>query len=89
MITAIDWRDLAACRDADPDTAEAFFPAAAPGTAAYAAEAAPALAACSGCRVTAECLGHAVRTRQAEGIWGNTTPAEREGGRPALARGAA
>lgn len=80
------WRNLAACRDTDPDS---FFPVAAPGTDAYAEQAAAALKACAGCPVRRPCGEFAVSTRQGWGIWAGTSPAERGTGRESLTRGAA
>lgn len=81
-----DWRDYAACRDAPADL---FFPAPAPGTAAYGRQVAEALAVCRSCRVTAECLGFAITTRQRDGVWGGTTEADRAAARRSLTRGTA
>ncbi len=60
-------------------------------TAAVAARAfarsAPGRLACP-CPVRIPCLGFAVSARVQWGIWGGTTPAERDAGRPSLTRGA-
>ena len=83
---ALRWQDRAACRDSSPDS---FFPVAAPGTDAYAEQAAEALKACAGCPVRLPCLGYAVSARETWGVWGGTSPAERGTGRESLKRGAA
>lgn len=57
-----------ACRDAKP---EVFFPP--PGGSPM-----DALAICASCNHRQECADWAVDTRQRFGIWGATTPAERE-----------
>jgi len=70
----VDWRTLAACRDLD---GEIFFPPGAPGAEGSAQQVAQARSVCRACPVTAPCLTFAVTTRQGEGIWAGTTPAER------------
>ena len=73
VLGARDWRDLAACRGADPDL---FFPDGDPGAPAYAAQAAEALAACAGCPVRLECAGFG--HGEPFGIWAGTTEQERQ-----------
>jgi WhiB family transcriptional regulator, redox-sensing transcriptional regulator len=67
-----DWRGAGACVSADPDL---FFPISPEGKGA--GQIARALRICGGCGVRRECLEFALRTREAEGIWGGTTPEER------------
>lgn len=67
-----EWRGAGACLSADPDL---FFPVAA-GPAAV-AQIATAQRICAACRVRQECLEFAIRTPEAYGIWGGTTPEER------------
>lgn len=74
LAAARNWRDLAACRGADPDL---FFPAPAPGTEAARRQAAQAITFCTGCPVRPECLDFAVSTRQDHGVWGGTAETER------------
>jgi WhiB family transcriptional regulator, redox-sensing transcriptional regulator len=69
---ATDWREAGACLAADPDL---FFPVAV-GTAAD-KETTRALRICDGCPVKRQCLDFAMRTGEASGIWGGTTPEER------------
>jgi len=69
---ADDWRDLAACRDEDP---ELFFPTGTDGPAL--AQIKQAKAVCRRCPVTGECLSWALDTGQDHGIWGGTTEGER------------
>jgi WhiB family redox-sensing transcriptional regulator len=69
---ATDWRAEGACLRADPDL---FFPVAT-GTAA-ATHVSRALRICAGCRVRQQCLEFAMRTGEAHGIWGGTTPDDR------------
>jgi WhiB family redox-sensing transcriptional regulator len=57
-LAARNWRDLAACRDTDP---ELFFD---PGRAAEARQV------CAGCPARAACLDWALRHREGHGIWG-------------------
>jgi WhiB family redox-sensing transcriptional regulator len=67
-----DWRADGACRTADPDL---FFPVVA-GTAGS-KQVAKARQICAGCPVKEQCLDFALRTHEAAGIWGGTTPEER------------
>lgn len=67
-----EWRAAGACVSRDPDL---FFPIS-PGGAA-ASQVAQALRICAGCPVRRQCLEFALRTNEAEGIWGGTTPEER------------
>jgi len=71
-----DWRLEAACRSADPDL---FFPVSESGPSIE--QIAKAKAVCAVCKVRRECLSFAMATRQAQGIWGGTTEAERRRGR--------
>jgi WhiB family redox-sensing transcriptional regulator len=67
------WWDLAACRgSADP---EIFFPIS--GTGPGQADVARAKAICAGCRTRRLCLGYAIDTGQADGIWGGASEEER------------
>jgi WhiB family transcriptional regulator, redox-sensing transcriptional regulator len=65
------WRDLAACRDVDPET---FFPI---GTTDALGQLREARAICGRCPVAADCLDWALRVGQDHGVWGGTTPEER------------
>lgn len=60
-----------ACNNADP---EIFFPHTAAG---IPADYSLARKICGRCRYQQPCAEWAVRTRQAWGVWGGTTPAER------------
>jgi WhiB family redox-sensing transcriptional regulator len=68
-VTALtaDWRDYAACRDADPET---FFPT--PGRSPAAAK-----RVCAACPVTAQCLQLALEAGIGSGVYGGTTERER------------
>jgi WhiB family transcriptional regulator, redox-sensing transcriptional regulator len=66
------WLSAAACLSADP---ELFFPISDSGKGQE--QVAEAKTICAGCRVRRECLAFALRTRQAYGIWGGMTEAER------------
>ena len=68
-----EWRAAGACLSADPDL---FFPVAT-GTAAS-REAVRAQRVCAGCRVRQQCLDFAMRNGEMHGIWGGTTPEERQ-----------
>jgi WhiB family redox-sensing transcriptional regulator len=67
-----DWRATGACLSADPDL---FFPIAADTVAARRTVQAQRI--CAGCLVRQECLDFAMKTGEAHGIWGGTTPEER------------
>jgi RNA polymerase primary sigma factor len=66
------WRELAACRGRP----EAVLFTSKPAVQAE------AKALCASCSVQAECLGYALRTGCAVGIWGGLAPAERKALRP-------
>ena len=66
------WRDVAACRDTDPDL---FFPV---GTTGLALEQiAAAKSVCAACDVQSACLEFALATNQESGVWGGTSEEER------------
>jgi WhiB family redox-sensing transcriptional regulator len=67
-----DWRDVAACRDTDPDL---FFPVGTTGPAIEQIENAKAV--CRQCDVQTECLEYALATNQDSGVWGGTSEEER------------
>jgi len=68
----LDWLDLGACRDEDPDL---FFPitSAGPGRAQVAA----AKAVCGRCAVRQACLRVALEASQDHGVWGGMSEEER------------
>ena len=70
-----NWRELAACRDADP---ELFFPIGAAGRALRQVDEAKQV--CAGCPVRAQCLTWALDKRVTDGVWGGTTEDERRSG---------
>jgi WhiB family redox-sensing transcriptional regulator len=67
-----DWRELALCRDEDP---ELFFPIGSTGPAV--AQAAHAVQICRRCSVTEACLAWALEHHQDAGVWGGLTEDER------------
>ena len=67
-----NWRDDAACRDADP---ELFFPDG--DTKSARAQVKTAKLICRGCPVSATCLSWALTSGQQAGIWGGLTEDER------------
>ena len=67
-----DWRDVAACRDTDPDL---FFPVGTTGPAIEQIEAAKAV--CRQCDAMSQCLEFALETNQESGVWGGTSEEER------------
>jgi WhiB family redox-sensing transcriptional regulator len=77
-----DWREVAACRDTDPDL---FFPIGTTGPAIAQIEAAKAV--CRQCEALAQCLEFALATNQESGVWGGTSEEERRVLRRAWLRG--
>lgn len=76
-----DWRDVAACRDEDP---ELFFPSGDAPPAQLQAEQAKAV--CRNCPVIKNCALFARRLNLTEGVWGGQTAAERKAdGKPCRA----
>ena len=69
---ATEWRAAGACLAADPDL---FFPVAIGSAAGK--DVSRALSICASCPVKRQCLEFAMRTGEASGIWGGTTPEER------------
>ena len=67
-----EWRDLASCRDTDPDL---FFPVGTTGPAIE--QIAQAKRVCAECLVQADCLEYAISTNQDSGVWGGTSEEER------------
>ena len=76
-----DWRDLAACRDTDPDL---FFPVGTTGPAIDQIESAKAV--CRQCPVMDACLEFALASNQESGVWGGTSEEERREIRRARSR---
>jgi len=66
------WRDLAACRDTDPDL---FFPVGTTGPAID--QIAAAKAVCNQCEAKEPCLEFALTTNQDSGVWGGFSEEER------------
>lgn len=67
-----DWRELASCRDTDPDL---FFPVGTTGPAIE--QIAAAKKVCATCEARQPCLEFAITTNQDSGIWGGTSEEER------------
>ena len=72
MLIHDDWRQLAACRDEDP---ELFFPVSEMGPGARQTDHAKAV--CAACPVRARCLDYALDNALDHGIFGGTTEVER------------
>jgi WhiB family transcriptional regulator, redox-sensing transcriptional regulator len=70
--SSADWRDLARCRDLDP---ELFFPIGSSGPAVAQTE--EAVRVCHQCSVTGACLNFALEQHQDAGVWGGTTEEQR------------
>ncbi len=70
---ASNWRSAGACLTADPDQ---FFPIYPAGQAE--GQVASAKAICAGCEVRRECLEFALAHAPVYGIWGGTTPEDRQ-----------
>jgi WhiB family transcriptional regulator, redox-sensing transcriptional regulator len=75
------WRDVAACRDADPDL---FFPTGMTGPALRDLDEAKRI--CRACPARARCLSWALDHGVTDGVWGGTTADERRGIRRLSAR---
>jgi WhiB family transcriptional regulator, redox-sensing transcriptional regulator len=71
--SAANWRSAGACLSADPDL---FFPLSSVGLGER--QVARAKRICAGCQVRQECLEFALVHSQAYGIWGGTTPEDRQ-----------
>lgn len=71
--SAVNWRSAGACLSADPDL---FFPIAARGPGEE--QIARAKMICAKCRVRRECLEFAQTHDLTYGIWGGTTPEDRQ-----------
>lgn len=72
MTVRVNWRETAACRDADPDL---FFPLGPAGPALVRVEEAKRV--CRACPVQAPCLAWALDHGVGSGVWGGTTEDER------------
>ena len=70
----VNWRDVAACLDEDP---ELFFPTGSTRPALLQIEAAKAV--CRRCKVAETCLRWAIESRQDTGVWGGLSEDERRG----------
>jgi WhiB family redox-sensing transcriptional regulator len=81
MTTGTNWRDDAACLDADPDL---FFPIGTTGPELD--QIGQAKRICLACPVRKRCLARALELGGAAGIWGGTTEDERRALRKAAAR---
>ena len=82
--SAMNWRAAGACLTADPDL---FFPISSAGPAERQVERAKVI--CAGCGVRRECLEFAMAHGQVYGIWGGTTPEDRQRDRRRRRRAAA
>lgn len=67
------WWDHAACRGVGP---ERFFPSGSDSAAKAVRK--EAKETCARCPVVAECLAHAIRVDEPEGVWGGVTAAARK-----------
>jgi WhiB family transcriptional regulator, redox-sensing transcriptional regulator len=79
-----NWRSAGACRSADPDL---FFPLSSTGRGER--QIARAKMICAGCQVRRECLEFALAHDQVYGVWGGTTPEDRQRARRRRRRRAA
>jgi WhiB family redox-sensing transcriptional regulator len=82
--TAVNWRSAGACLSADPDL---FFPISATGPGERQVSRAKVI--CAGCQVRQECLEFAMTHELTYGIWGGSTPADRQRQRRRTRRAAA
>lgn len=72
MTVHVNWREDAACRDADP---ELFFPVGTAGPALRQVDRAKRI--CGACPVRTPCLAWALDQGILSGVWGGTTEVER------------
>jgi WhiB family redox-sensing transcriptional regulator len=72
MTARANWRDHAACRDADP---ELFFPIGTAGPTLR--QIGEAKRICRACPAHTQCLAWALDNRVTDGVWGGTTEDER------------
>lgn len=72
MTVRINWRENAACRDADPDL---FFPIGTAGNSLRQVDEAKRI--CHRCPAQNQCLAWALKTGITDGVWGGTTENER------------
>ncbi len=72
MLTIVDWREFAACRDSEPNL---FFPIGSTGPAVDQIEAAKVI--CDQCTALEDCLQYALETNQEAGVWGGYAEDER------------
>jgi WhiB family transcriptional regulator, redox-sensing transcriptional regulator len=77
-----NWRDVASCRDTDPDL---FFPVGTTGAAVDQISAAKAV--CDACPAKEPCLQFAIENNQDSGVWGGTSEEERRQLRRAWVKG--
>lgn len=80
-----DWRDNAACRDADPDL---FFPIGTTGPALRQVQEAilqEAIRICQTCPIQVRCLAWALEQGVIDGVWGGTTAEQRRAIRTSFA----
>jgi WhiB family redox-sensing transcriptional regulator len=82
--SVLNWRAAGACLNADPDL---FFPISSAGPAEQQIVRAKVI--CAGCGVRRECLEFALAHDQVYGIWGGTTPEDRQRERRRKRRAAA
>jgi WhiB family redox-sensing transcriptional regulator len=82
--SAINWRAEGACLTADPDL---FFPISPAGPGEMQITRAKSI--CAGCEVQRQCLEFALAHDQVYGIWGGTTPEDRQRERRRKRRAAA
>jgi WhiB family transcriptional regulator, redox-sensing transcriptional regulator len=71
-VSLANWRDVAACRDTDPDL---FFPVGTTGPAVDQISAAKIV--CEACPAKQPCLEFALISNQDSGVWGGTSEDER------------
>jgi WhiB family redox-sensing transcriptional regulator len=79
-----DWRSAGACVSADPDL---FFPISTKGPGEKQVSRAKMI--CAGCQVRRECLDFAMTNDLSYGIWGGSTPEDRQRERRRKRRAAA
>ncbi|KQU68894.1 WhiB family transcriptional regulator [Phycicoccus sp. Root101] len=75
LLSSYEWQTRGACRTTDPNE---FFPADSERGNRRLTREERAKALCATCPVTQACLEHAMTVQEPYGVWGGTTPEERE-----------
>ena len=75
LLSSYDWQTHGVCRTTDPNE---FFPADSERGQRRQTREERAKALCAACPVKEACFNHAMAVREPYGVWGGTTPEERD-----------